>query len=60
MAGAELRCALFDARWTRRHGAALGLTAVLTRHASSAGGVGGVRRTLSDELRAQVSSLDFT
>ena len=32
---AELRCSLFNPRWQRRHGAALGLRAILKIHAAS-------------------------
>jgi TATA-binding protein-associated factor len=50
---AELRCSLFQPRWQRRHGAALGLRAVLRAHAATAGAVGGVSARVRDELRAQ-------
>ena len=50
---AELRCSLFQPRWQRRHGAALGLRAVLRAHAATAGVVGGVSARVRDELRAQ-------
>ena len=50
---AELRCSLFNPRWQRRHGAALGLRAILKVHAGSAGSFGSVRRVVSDELRAK-------